>query len=126
MRNKVFTSTSVTERGRPRALVEGTKVELRFTEDDRLVANAGCNQMQGPVSLEGGKLTVADLSTTYLACLTPGLHEQDEWLAKLLTAAPLWRMDGENLVITGPDNEIVLVPEPSAMPEDGTGPQPKK
>ncbi|SFR10115.1 META domain-containing protein [Lentzea waywayandensis] len=108
MDHRVFTSTSVTEHGEPRDLVEGTKVELRFTDDGRLLANAGCNQMQGPVSWDGGKLTVTDLSTTYMACLTPGLDEQDEWLSRLLSATPSWRLDGTTLVLTGEDAEIVF------------------
>ncbi|MEU5235045.1 META domain-containing protein, partial [Streptomyces anulatus] len=61
LRGKVYVSSSVTEQGKPRAMVEGTRVELRFTDDDRLIATAGCNQMQGPVKVDGGKLSVADL-----------------------------------------------------------------
>ncbi|MGW6931033.1 META domain-containing protein [Lentzea sp. NPDC054927] len=120
VKGKVFSSTSVTEQGKPRALVDGTKVELRFTDDGRLIANAGCNMMQGPVSLADGKLTVTDLSTTDMACPEPGLHQQDEWLGKLLSAAPSWRMDGANLVITGSDAEIVLAAEAPATLEGGT------
>ena len=119
MRGKGFTSTAVTAQGKPRALVDGTEVELRFTDDGRLLASAGCNQMQGPVTLDGGKLTVTDLGTTDMACPTPGLHEQDEWLAKFLTATPSWRLDGTNLVITGPDAEIVLAAKASATLEGG-------
>ncbi|WP_439661660.1 META domain-containing protein [Lentzea sp. HUAS TT2] len=116
VQGKVFTSTSVTEQGRPRALVEGTKIELRFI-DDRLVATAGCNQMQGQVKLDDGKLAVTDLSTTDMACTTPGSQEQDEWLAKLLTATPAWKLDGTSLVLTGPDAEIVLAQEQPATLE---------
>ncbi len=119
MRGKAFTSTAVTAQGKPRALVDGTEVELRFTDDGRLLASAGCNQMQGPVTLDGGKLTVTDLGTTDMACPTPGLHEQDEWLAKFLTATPSWRLDGTNLVITGPEAEIVLAAKASATLEGG-------
>ena len=119
MKGKTFTSTAVTEKGKPRALVDGTKVELRFTDDGRLHATAGCNQMQGPVTLDGGKLKVTDLSTTDMACPTPGLHEQDEWLAKFLTGTPSWRMDGANPVITGKDTEIVLAAQAPATLEGG-------
>ncbi|GLY52872.1 META domain-containing protein [Lentzea sp. NBRC 102530] len=100
---KVYTSTSST-----RALVEGTKIELRFTDDGRLNANAGCNQMQGPVSTNGGKLAVTDLTTTDMACPAEGLGEQDRWLSELLTGKPSWKLDGANLVITGNDAEVVL------------------
>lgn len=120
VRGKVFTSTAVTEQGKPRALVDGTKVELTFTDDGRLLATAGCNQMQGPVALDDGKLQVSDLSMTNMGCPSPDLHTQDEWLSKLLGATPAWRMDGQNLVITGSGAEIVLAPEAPATLEGGT------
>ncbi|MFD9698928.1 META domain-containing protein [Lentzea sp. NPDC059081] len=116
---KVFHSTSVTEQGKPRALVEGTRVQLRFTDDGRLLANAGCNQMQGPVSLDDGKLAVSELGMTAMGCPDPALHTQDEWLSKFLSATPSWRMDGANLVVTGPDAEIVLAQEVPATLEGG-------
>ncbi|MEV6240388.1 META domain-containing protein [Lentzea sp. NPDC051838] len=120
VQGKVFTSTSVTEQGTPRAMVEGTRVELRFTDDGRLLANAGCNQMQGPVTLDGGKLQVTDLSSTAMGCPSPDLHKQDAWLSKLLSAGPSWKMDGSNLVITGSGAEIVLSAEAPAKLEGGT------
>jgi heat shock protein HslJ len=120
LRGKAYVSSSVTEQGKPRALVEGTKVDLRFTDDDRLIANVGCNMMQGPVSLDGGKLTVTDLSTTAMGCPKPELHQQDEWFAKLLDAKPSWRLDGANLVLSGSDIEIVLATEAPATLEGGT------
>lgn len=119
LRGKVFVSASVTEQGKPRALAEGTKVELRFTDDGRLIANAGCNMMQGPVSLDGGKLAVPDLSVTAMGCPRPELHDQDQWLGKLLGATPTWKLDGENLTIAGSGTEILLAPEAPATLEGG-------
>lgn len=117
LKGKVYVSESVTENGKPRALVEGTNVELRFTDDGRLLAHAGCNQMQGPVSLNGGKLSVAELGVTAMGCPKPELHEQDTWLTKLIEAKPSWKLDGANLVVTGPGEEIVLAPEQPASLE---------
>jgi heat shock protein HslJ len=117
LRGKVYVSSSVTEQGKPRAMVEGTKVELRFTDDDRLMASAGCNQMQSPVKLDDGKLSVAEVAMTAMGCPKPELHEQDEWLSKLLRATPSWKLDGTNLVLTGPDTEIVLATEQPATLE---------
>jgi heat shock protein HslJ len=117
LRGKVYVSSSVTEQGKPRTMVEGTRVELRFTDDDRLIATAGCNQMQSPVELGDGKLSVADLAMTAMACPTPELHQQDEWLSKLLGATPSWKLDGTNLVVTGANTEIVLAPEQPATLE---------
>ena len=113
LKGKVYVSESV----KPRALVEGTTVELRFTDDGRLIAEAGCNQMQGPVSLDDGKVSVAELGVTAMGCPKPELHEQDTWLAKLIEAKPSWKLDGANLVLAGSGDEIVLTPEQPASLE---------
>ncbi|WP_394615567.1 META domain-containing protein [Lentzea sp. JNUCC 0626] len=117
LRGKVYVSSSVQEQGKPKTLVEGTKVELRFTDDDRLLASAGCNQMQGPVTLDGGKVSVAELGMTAMGCPKPELHEQDTWLSKLLEEKPSWKLDGTNLVLTGANAEIVLAVEQPATLE---------
>lgn len=114
-----FHSTSVTEQGKPRALVDGTRVELRFTDDGRLLARAGCNHIQGPVSLDDGKLAVSELGMTAMGCPDADLHTQDEWLSNFLSSTPSWRMDGGNLVVTGQDTEIVLARETPATLESG-------
>lgn len=119
LRGKVFVSTSVTEQGKSRALVEGTSIELNFTDDGRLIARAGCNMIQGPVSLDDGKLAATDLGTTAMGCPNPDLHAQDDWLVKLLSATPSWRLDGANLVITGSGTEIVLGTEAPEKLEGG-------
>ncbi|UVS78823.1 META domain-containing protein [Actinokineospora sp. UTMC 2448] len=91
-------------------LVEGTRVRVEFTDDGRLLASAGCNTMSGPVETGGGKVVVRDLSVTEMGC-DPARHAQDEWLAGLLTASPAWRMDGERLVLTANDTELVMARE---------------
>ncbi|MET9228977.1 META domain-containing protein [Lentzea sp. NPDC003310] len=117
LRGKVYVSSSVTDQGKPRAVVEGTRVELRFTDDGRLIANAGCNQMQGPVSLDDGRISVAELGVTAMGCPKPELHEQDDWLAGVIEAKPTWKLDGTTLVVTGANAEIVLAPEQPATLE---------
>jgi heat shock protein HslJ len=112
-RGRSFASVSATERGEPRALVAGTTVVLRFADDGRLNATAGCNTMSGAVTLTGGKVAVAELAITDKGC-EPALHRQDEWLTDLLLAKPSWRLDGANLVLASPDAEIVLAPEVAA------------
>src|SRR2546423_11077938 len=78
---RTFLSTSVTENGRPRPVVDGTRISLTFVADGhRLGAQAGCNQMGGPAAFEGGRLVVGDLATTEMGCDAPR-HAQDEWLA---------------------------------------------
>lgn len=114
---RTFLSTSATDGGEPLGLAGGTRVSLWFADDGRLVANAGCNTLAGPVTLDGGKIeTTGGLSMTEMGCDAP-LHAQDEWLAKLLQASPSWRLDGDELVVTGANSELVLLDRSVAEPD---------
>jgi heat shock protein HslJ len=118
LRGRTFTATAITEQGAPRPLAAGTSIELRFTDDGRLLARAGCNTMSGPVSLGGGKLTTTELSMTDMGC-DPPRHEQDRRMAEFLGGAPAWRLDGENLVLSSTSTRIVLA-EQKDLPLLGT------
>lgn len=111
MQGKVFNSTAVSG-GLP-ALVAGTTVTLRFTDDGRLIASAGCNQLQGEVTLDDGKLAVADLSETAMGC-APDLHEQDKWLSAFIRATPSWQLTDNVLTLTRGEDKIVLTAETPA------------
>lgn len=118
LRGRTFTATVITERGAPRALAENTRVQLRFTDDDRLVANAGCNTMSGAVTVDSGTLDARDLSITEMGC-DPPRHEQDQFLSAFLTGGPSWQLDDETLVLSSADTEVVLMQE-KALPLLGT------
>jgi heat shock protein HslJ len=102
---RTFLSTSVTEAGRARPLVAGTRVTFRFDGHGRLSADAGCNLMSGPVRFDGGRLITGDLATTEKGC-SPELQAQDEWLGTLLRAGPAWRLSGNELVLTNGGTEL--------------------
>lgn len=112
---RVFVATSVTENGRPRTMADGTTITLTFDADGRLLADAGCNGMQGTYRVTDGKLGVSDLSTTDMGC-DPPRHEQDAWLADLLGAAPLMKLDGHDLTLTAGERAIVLLDREIAQP----------
>jgi heat shock protein HslJ len=113
---RTFLSTTVTEGGKPRALVGGTQVRLQFMADGRLIADAGCNSMQGAVHLDGGRLRLDELGATGVGCDKPR-HEQDAWLSRILNATPSWRLDGDTLVITSDGTELVLLDRKVAEPD---------
>jgi heat shock protein HslJ len=114
---RTFLSTSVTENGQPKALVAGTRITLNFVADGhRLGAQAGCNQMGGPASFEGGRLVVGDMATTEMGC-DPPRHAQDEWLARFLTSRPQWSRSGSTLTLEGGTTRIVLEDREVADPD---------
>ena len=114
---QTFLSTSVTENGQPKTLVEGTRITLNFfTDGHRLGAQAGCNQMGGPASFQGGRLLVNDMSTTEMGC-DPPRHAQDEWLAGFLTSKPSWAREGATLTLDNGTVRIVLEDREVANPD---------
>lgn len=120
---KAYLSTSVTEDGKPKLLAPKTRVRLQFTDDGRLVADAGCNSMQAKVSTKDGKLTLdGELASTAMGC--PGPQQgQDAWLAGIISAKPTWKLDGNKLDLTSGSTTISLqnreIVEPD-LPLDGT------
>jgi heat shock protein HslJ len=113
---RAFVSTKVTEGGKPRALAPNTEITVQFTDDGRLIANAGCNSMQSPVDTGDGKLAMSELAITDMGCDQPR-HNQDTWLAGLLEAGPSWRLDTDNLVVTSGETELVLLDKEVAEPD---------
>lgn len=107
LKGRSFLSTSVTEDGKPRQLVTKTRIRLQFTDDGRLLADAGCNSMQAPVSTGDGRLELEDLAVTEMGCDAPR-HAQDRWLAGVLSSKPAWRLESDRLTITAANAILVL------------------
>jgi heat shock protein HslJ len=116
LRGRTFLSTAVTADGKPYPLAEKTRVRLQFTGDDRLIADAGCNTMQGSVRLDGGKIAVSDLASTGMGCPRPAM-DQDAWLSGLLSGTPSWKLDGDTLRVTSSTTEITLTDRKVAEPD---------
>jgi heat shock protein HslJ len=111
-----FLSTEVTENGKPRELVTGTLISLRF-EDGQVSANAGCNTMTGPARFADGTLVVSDLAMTEMGCPGTGRHEQDQFVADFLTGAPAYSFDGTTLKLNTATVGMVLGPREQVQPD---------
>jgi heat shock protein HslJ len=107
-------STSVTAGGKAKTLVTGTRISLAFAEG-QLRAGGGCNTMGGPVRFDGGVLIVDQLAQTDMGC-TGGLGEQDQFVAGLLTARPVYRYDGTRLELSTSDTDVVFGPKAQVRP----------
>ena len=116
LRGRTFLSTAATEAGKPYQLAEKSRVRLQFTGDDRLIADAGCNSVQAPVSLAGNRIEVSDLAMTGMGC-PAALQEQDTWLTRFLSSKPTWKLDGSTLVVTSPTTEVTFADRLVAEPD---------
>jgi heat shock protein HslJ len=116
LRGKTFLATAVTENGKPRALVPNTEVSVEFTDDGRLIAQAGCNTMQGQVNTANGKLVVDDLASTAIGC-PQASGEQDAFVAKVIGASPSWQLDDDQLTITSGTTTLAMAPREAVHPD---------
>jgi heat shock protein HslJ len=105
---RTFVSTGVTQAGAAKPLVTGTTIRLRILEGGRIAVQAGCNTSEGAARIDAGALVVDDLATTDVGC-EEALHQQDEWITGFFRGRPAWKLDGENLVLTGKDIELKMV-----------------
>ena len=112
---RTFLSTSVTESGTDRPLVEGTRIRLGF-EDGHLSASAGCNTLGATYQVDGGVLVIGDAATTEMAC-DPPLMDQDQWLFELLGAEPAISLSENELVLEEGATVITLLDREVADPD---------
>ncbi|GIJ50273.1 META domain-containing protein [Virgisporangium aliadipatigenens] len=112
---RTFLSTGVTDGGQPKPLAANTRIRMSFTADE-VKANAGCNHLSGPVSLDGDKLVVGELGSTAIGC-PPGLSEQDQWFAGVLSGRPGWKLDGDTLTLTAGAVTVTFVDQRVAEPD---------
>lgn len=116
---RAYVSTKVTEDGKDRELASGSTIRLEFSEI-AITANAGCNQLMGKAGLDAGRLTVDNLGGTEMGC-EKALMDQDEWLSEFLSSSPVWKLDGETLVLSDGKTKIELREEKlTAKPLHGT------
>jgi heat shock protein HslJ len=113
---RTFLSESIIEGGAPRELVDGTRIRLEFTDDGRIVANAGCNTLFSDVSIGDRTLDVGLVGGTEMGC-DEDLHDQDTWLAAFLESDPEWALDGDRLTLTSGTIEMVLLDRMEADPD---------
>lgn len=119
LQGRTFLSTAVTEDGKPRQLVDGTRITLTFHDDGRVSAQAGCNILgSDDVSTDDGVLSIGSLSQTEMGC-DPPRHDQDEWLASVLTAKPTWKLDSATLLLETERVAIMLQDREVVFPDLG-------
>lgn len=115
LEGRTFLARTVTEGGKPRAIVEGTALSMSFGEGGQFGANAGCNQLGGRFAIEGGKLVVSKAMTTEMAC--PGKLQQESWYYGVLQASPTITVDGSALVLEGGGVRIEYLDRAVATPD---------
>ena len=80
-------------------------ITFEFDNEGNIAGDGSCNRFGGSCKIEGDKIEVGPLRSTRRAC-EPDIMQQEHKFLALLGAVTAWSMDGEELVLTGPDGEI--------------------
>nr|WP_198151961.1 META domain-containing protein [Kibdelosporangium sp. MJ126-NF4]CEL22111.1 hypothetical protein [Kibdelosporangium sp. MJ126-NF4]CTQ92892.1 hypothetical protein [Kibdelosporangium sp. MJ126-NF4] len=102
---QVFVSQAVTEQGKPRPLVDGTRIRFEITDRNDLRVKAGCNHISSSVDTSGARLSVGEIRLTEMGC-DKARHDQDTWLTGILSGKPEWKYDGTTLTVSSGGTEI--------------------
>jgi heat shock protein HslJ len=113
---RTFLSTGVIENGAARSLVDGTQIRIWFHEGT-VSADAGCNHLPGPYTVDGSTLVVASLAMTDMACQPPARMDQDTWLAQILGDRPTVELAGDTLRLSARMVMITLLDREVAEPD---------
>jgi heat shock protein HslJ len=112
LEKRTFLSTSL----KPQSLLPGTRIWLSFPEKGKIAAQAGCNHLFGDLTIDGDKLVVAQMGSTDMACEQARM-DQDDWLTRFLTGKPTWKLDGNELTLSGGGTELKLLDRTVADPD---------
>lgn len=111
LEGRTFLSTRV----EGRVLVPGTQIRLSF-ERGNVGGTAGCNSFGGRYRVDGGRLLVAEMHQTEMACDAP-LMVQEEWVMRLLANGAAITLDGDTLVLAGDGVVLTLTDRVVADPD---------
>ncbi len=96
--------------GKP--VIQHGKVTLAFVEG-RVSGRGGCNVYSGPVEFGGGKIKIGTLISTKMACVEPGLMQQESAYLNALRTAQRYSIDAdEKLTIDTQSGALVYSPVP--------------
>jgi heat shock protein HslJ len=81
-------------------VLPGTGITAAFAAVGELTGSAGCNHYFGNYAVDGESLSIRDIGSTLMACLDPGVMDQESRYLSLLSSAARFRIDGDRLMIS--------------------------
>lgn len=85
------------------------KAEILFTAD-RISGNAGCNSFGGGYTLAGSVMTASQIISTKMACLGPGMDQENAAFKILGQPMTVTRQDDGSLTLSDEAGTMILTP----------------
>jgi len=103
-------SEAVVKNGDRAPLVEGTRLRLKFVQDEKRDLaqwRAGCNSFGARVEITASRLEIGQVSGTEVGC-DPPVARQERWVSRFFASDPEWVRHGNKLRLTRRDDVIRL------------------
>jgi heat shock protein HslJ len=79
--------------------LDAPQATLEFPEAGHAAGNGSCNRFTGSVEISGTSLKFGPLASTRMACMTPGVSDQEDLYLKALGAATRYALENGDLLI---------------------------
>jgi heat shock protein HslJ len=99
-------------------LIPSSPVTLRI-DGDQWSGTSACNSYSGQVEIDGNQVTTGAFAVTEMACSDPDVMASEQTYLAALLVIDRVSADGDTLVLTGPDTELVFArraADPDAAP----------
>ena len=100
---EVWTVTEIAGAG----IVEGTEVQIGFTDEGRIFGTGGCNRLMGGYMLTGEGLSFGAIASTMMACPDEIMAQDQAFFAVLETVRAFDIGEAGVLILLGPEGPVV-------------------
>ena len=92
----------------PASLVPDTEITLAFDAEGRVAGTAGCNRYSAGYVADGETLRFERAALTRMACLRPGVMEQEQAFVDALASVASARVEGDRLELRRADGTLAV------------------
>ncbi len=100
-------------------IVDNTIPTLTFGEDGQASGHGSCNGFGGTYEVKNGKLTFESLMSTMMACLEPGVMEQEAAYLQALQSAAAYELKAGRLLVLDASGQVLLAFAPQDLSLEG-------
>lgn len=93
-------------RGAVSSLVAGSEITAVFGDDGRVAGSGGCNRYTASYTLDGAALSIGPAASTRMACLDPGVMDQESAFFAALGRVDRFEIDGDRLQLRAADGAL--------------------
>jgi heat shock protein HslJ len=100
-------------------ILENTMPTLSFRDGEEAGGHTSCNNFGGSYEAKNGKLTFGPLFSTQMACLEPGVMEQEAAYLQALQSAGAYELREGQLLVLDASGQVVLIFSPQDLRLEG-------